>query len=92
MRTTPLEETLDSLRGAGQGRQGAHASAPPTIRRARLTEALTISEKKALPRYEVLQPLYNLYEREAFEGELEAVCRDSTRSASCPISRSPRAF
>ncbi len=29
-----------------------------------------------MPRYESLQPLYNLVEREPFEGELEPVCRE----------------
>ena len=41
---------------------------------ARLSEAIATSEKHKLPRYECLQPLYNLVERPAFEAELEAVC------------------
>jgi len=74
---TSLEETLDTfaeLVKAGKVRNigASNYSA------ARLTEALSISEKKGLPRYEVLQPLYNLCEREAFEGELEAACRAHT--------------
>ena len=40
----------------------------------RLAEALAVSEQHGLPRYECLQPLYNLMERPAFEAELEAVC------------------
>jgi aryl-alcohol dehydrogenase-like predicted oxidoreductase len=43
---------------------------------ARLKEALDISARMGLPRYECLQPLYNLYERLEFEGELEQVCRE----------------
>ena len=42
---------------------------------ARLTEALDASERDGLPRYECLQPHYNLVERPAYEAELEAVCR-----------------
>ncbi|MBV9520495.1 MAG: aldo/keto reductase, partial [Hyphomicrobiales bacterium] len=42
---------------------------------ARLAEALDLAEKKSLPRYETLQPLYNLYDREVFEQELEPLCR-----------------
>ncbi len=40
----------------------------------RLTLALETSERLGLPRYESLQPLYNLVEREAYERELEPVC------------------
>jgi len=41
---------------------------------ARLEAALAASQAHGLPRYECLQPLYNLVERPAFEAELEAVC------------------
>jgi aryl-alcohol dehydrogenase-like predicted oxidoreductase len=41
---------------------------------ARLSEALAVSAAHGLPRYECLQPLYNLVERQAYEAELEAVC------------------
>jgi len=40
----------------------------------RLAEAIATSERLGLPRYESLQPLYNLVERPAFEDELERVC------------------
>ncbi|GAB3837526.1 aldo/keto reductase [Hymenobacter jeollabukensis] len=39
----------------------------------RLTEALQASEQHGLPRYETLQPLYNLYDRADFERELRPV-------------------
>ncbi len=41
---------------------------------ARLAEALEVSKSHRLPRYETLQPHYNLYERASFEGELQALC------------------
>lgn len=41
---------------------------------ARLSEALAVSAAHGLPRYECLQPLYNLVERQAYEAELESVC------------------
>jgi aryl-alcohol dehydrogenase-like predicted oxidoreductase len=41
---------------------------------ARLAEALGTSEKHGLPRYESLQPLYNLYDRATFEDELGPLC------------------
>jgi aryl-alcohol dehydrogenase-like predicted oxidoreductase len=44
---------------------------------ARLREALDTSARMGLPRYESLQPLYNLYDRSEFEGELEPLCRDN---------------
>ena len=40
----------------------------------RLALALQASKKHGLPRYESLQPLYNLYDRAVFEGELEPLC------------------
>ena len=40
----------------------------------RLQAALDASKKHNLPRYETLQPLYNLYDREGFEKELEPLC------------------
>ena len=41
---------------------------------ARLAESLEASRRRGLARYESLQPLYNLYEREPFEAELEPLC------------------
>jgi aryl-alcohol dehydrogenase-like predicted oxidoreductase len=41
---------------------------------ARMTEALDIAAAKGLPRYETLQPWYNLYDRGHYEGEHEPVC------------------
>ena len=70
---TPLEETLGAfadLITAGKVRAiGASNFTAP-----RLAEALGVSAKLGLPRYESLQPLYNLVERPAFEAELEQVC------------------
>ena len=42
---------------------------------ARLNEALDIAERTGLPRYECLQPHYNLMERD-FETDLGPLCRD----------------
>ena len=71
--TTPIEETLEAyaqLIKAGKVR-GIGAS---NYSAARLTEASTISRQHGLPRYECLQPHYNLYERAGYEKELEPVC------------------
>ena len=70
---TPLAETLGAyadLIRAGKVR----AIGASNFTAARLTEALAVSRTLGLPRYESLQPLYNLVERAAFETELEAVC------------------
>ncbi|HEY2033941.1 MAG TPA: aldo/keto reductase [Rhizomicrobium sp.] len=72
--STPLEETLEafgSLVKSGKVR----AVGASNYSAKRLEQALAISEAKSLPRYEVLQPLYNLSDRKAFESELEPVCR-----------------
>ena len=41
----------------------------------RLAEALEASREHGLPRFEVLQPLYNLYARADYESALEPLCR-----------------
>jgi aryl-alcohol dehydrogenase-like predicted oxidoreductase len=70
---TPLEETLSAyaeLIAAGKLRAiGASNHSAP-----RLAEALALSRSQGLPRYETLQPLYNLVDRWPFETELEALC------------------
>jgi aryl-alcohol dehydrogenase-like predicted oxidoreductase len=40
-----------------------------------LAEALRISQEQRLPRYETLQPWYNLYDRDLFEGPLQQLAR-----------------
>jgi len=70
---TPLAETLGAY--ADLIREGkVRAIGASNFTAARLTEALAVSRTLGLPRYESLQPLYNLVERAAFEDELEAVC------------------
>jgi aryl-alcohol dehydrogenase-like predicted oxidoreductase len=66
---TPQEETLrayDDLIKAGKVR----AIGVSNVDAARLAAALKISKDEGLARYETLQPHYNLYEREIFEGPL----------------------
>lgn len=41
---------------------------------ARLAEALRVSAEQGLPRYETMQPHYNLYDRAVYEEELEPLC------------------
>jgi len=42
---------------------------------ARLREALDVAAREGLPRYETLQPHFNLYNRDPYEGPLEDLCR-----------------
>jgi aryl-alcohol dehydrogenase-like predicted oxidoreductase len=39
-----------------------------------LRKALRVAKEKSLPRYEVEQPEYNLYDRASFEGPLRELC------------------
>jgi aryl-alcohol dehydrogenase-like predicted oxidoreductase len=70
---TPLEETLEAYAQLIQ--QGkVRAIGASNYNAKRLGEALQITKKKGLPRYESLQPLYNLYDRAEFETELAPLC------------------
>ena len=70
---TPLEETLDAF--AGLVREGkVRAIGASNYSAARFAEALSTSSRLGLPRFESLQPLYNLYDRAAFEKELQPLC------------------
>jgi aryl-alcohol dehydrogenase-like predicted oxidoreductase len=67
---TPLEETLSAHETLiQQGKVRAIGCSNYTA--PRLAEALAVSAAKGLPRYESLQPHYNLYERKGFEEALE---------------------
>jgi aryl-alcohol dehydrogenase-like predicted oxidoreductase len=73
---TAMEETLATyaeLIRAGKVRTIGASNMSP----ARLSEALEVSARAGLPRYESLQPEYNLYDRSTYEGELEKVCREN---------------
>lgn len=71
----PIADTLGAFaRLVEQGKVRAigasNFSAP------RLAEALEVSARHGLPRYEVLQPEYNLYDRIGYEAELEPLARE----------------
>lgn len=71
---TPLEEVLSTyadLMKAGKVR----AIGASNYSAARLKQALEVSASKGLPRYESLQPQYNLLERKDYEAELGPLCR-----------------
>jgi aryl-alcohol dehydrogenase-like predicted oxidoreductase len=71
---TPLEETLETF--AGLIRSGkVRAIGASNYKADRLAEALRVSAARGLPRYESLQPGYNLYDRADYESELAGFCR-----------------
>jgi aryl-alcohol dehydrogenase-like predicted oxidoreductase len=71
--TVPLDETLGAYEKLiAQGK--VRIIGASNYAAARLAAALEVSRKNALPRYEVLQPHYNLYVRSDYESELEPLC------------------
>jgi aryl-alcohol dehydrogenase-like predicted oxidoreductase len=71
---TPQEETARAF--ADLVKQGkVRVLGASNFTAARLKSALELSRTHGLPRYESLQPLYNLVERSTFEAELEPLCR-----------------
>lgn len=73
--TVPLEDSLGAFaRLIEQGKVRAigasNYSAP------RLAQALDLAERHGLPRYETLQPDYNLADRAGYETELEPLARE----------------
>lgn len=72
----PVEETLEAyqeLVKAGKVRWIGASNLTP----ARLKASLEASRKHGYPSYQTFQPEYNLYEREGFEKETEAICVDN---------------
>ncbi len=71
---TPVEETLEAyaaLIQAGKVRSVGASNMSP----ARLEASLATNGKPGRPRYETLQPLYNLYDRAGFEADYAPICR-----------------
>jgi aryl-alcohol dehydrogenase-like predicted oxidoreductase len=74
---TPLEETLEAF--AELIKQGkVRAIGASNYSAERLNEALEASNRHGFPRYESLQPLYNLYDREEYETKLEPICQKNS--------------
>ena len=70
---TPIEETLSGY--ADLIKQGkVREIGASNFSADRLAESLKVSSDKGLPRYQSLQPHYNLVERTEFEGPLEDLC------------------
>lgn len=73
--SVPLEDTLGAFsRLIEQGKVRAIGASNYTA--PRLAEALEVSRRHGLPRYETLQPPYNLVDRAGYERELEPLVRE----------------
>jgi aryl-alcohol dehydrogenase-like predicted oxidoreductase len=71
--SVPMEETLGAYQKLiAQGKVRAIGASNFTAER--LSSALEVSRSNGLPRYEVLQPHYNLYARTDYESALEPLC------------------
>ncbi|MER9656902.1 aldo/keto reductase [Mesorhizobium sp. M0152] len=71
--TTPYEETLgayEKLLAKGKIRYAGCSN----LDASQLRAALDVASLRSLPRYEVLQPEYNLYDRSSFDGPLRDLC------------------
>jgi len=70
---TPYEETLgayEKLIAKGKIRYAGCSN----LDASQLRAALNVASLRSLPRYEVLQPEYNLYDRSSFDGPLRDLC------------------
>ena len=73
--STPVQETLeayDQLIKAGKVRWIGTSNMSPE----RIIESLDTAEKLGLPKYQTLQPEYNLYAREGYEKDYEQIALD----------------
>jgi len=70
---TPQEETMEAFaKLVSQGK--VRVLGASNYKADRLEKALEVSKTHGYPRYESLQPLYNLYDRAEYEEQLEPVC------------------
>jgi aryl-alcohol dehydrogenase-like predicted oxidoreductase len=72
--STPIEETLATFARLIESGK-VRAIGASNLSAARVQASLDISAAHGYPRYETLQPLYNLYDRDPFERDYAALCR-----------------
>ena len=72
---TPVEETLEAYTQLIKEGKVKHVGAS-NVSPERLQASFEASRKNGYARYETLQPWYNLYEREVYEKELEAIATE----------------
>jgi aryl-alcohol dehydrogenase-like predicted oxidoreductase len=69
----PYDETLGAFAALAKAGK-VRAIGASNLDAAQLREALASAANKSLPRYDVLQPEYNLYDRASFDGALRDLC------------------
>lgn len=82
---TPLDETLTAFAKLIESGK-VRAIGASNYSAARVREALDVSAQKQLARYEVLQPEYNLYDRQEFENGLAPLALEQQLGAICYFS------
>lgn len=73
--STPVQETLEAYQQLVQDGK-VRFIGTSNMSAARIAESLETSQQNALPRYQTLQPHYNLYSRERYETEFEPLVLD----------------
>ncbi len=72
---TPMEETLATYQElVNEGK--VRAIGTSNMSAERISVALKTSKEHGFPTYQTVQPLYNLYDRESYEKELESLCQE----------------
>ena len=72
-KSVPYDETLGAYQRLIAKGKIRYAGAS-NLDAGQLSAALKVASQKSLPRYEVLQPEYNLYDRSSFDGALLDLC------------------
>jgi aryl-alcohol dehydrogenase-like predicted oxidoreductase len=80
--TVPLQETLEAFSQLIQAGK-VRAIGASNYDTGQLTEALEVARLHSLPRYDVLQPPYNLYDRAEFEGGLQKLALEDDLGVVC---------
>lgn len=79
---TPVEETLgayDKLLQSGKVKSIGACN----LSKKRLQDSLNVHSSMGLPKYQVFQPEYNLYDRKPFENETMGVCEENGLGVIC---------
>lgn len=72
-RQTPHQETLEAFQKLKE--QGKiRAMGCSNFDAEQLEASLTVAKEVGLPRYDVVEPMYNLYDRKGFDGALAGLC------------------
>lgn len=70
---TSLEETLSAFQQVLQAGK-VRAIGASNLNAEQLSDALRVADENGLPRYQTLQPEYNLYDRASYDGSLRDLC------------------